>query len=365
MDQDLRLIDVNSSRDLGQFLSVPDHVYANDSRYVRPLNLHIKMMLGKLPRPSVCAAYVVDSSGRPVARMAAKVHQHGKNTTLNFGFFECCEGFPKATKMLVERMKAFRPDLKLMGPFHFRMEDPYIGVLTEGFDKDPYFLMPYNPPYYASYLEAAGLRRMMDLFTYSAHQSDIHRMPVIHENAKKAKAAGVTVRTLDMKRLPEEARIIARIFNDALSKNWGFEEFLDEQVKEMVTMFKLFIDPRVVAFAEHKGKPVGCLLMLPNYNSVIKKAKRGRITARLVWDYLRYRRKLNSIRGYALGVLKEAHGLGIGSFLTEYMYHHGGEAGYMNCEISWVLSNNGPMNELSKAMNGKQNKVYTIFERSI
>jgi hypothetical protein len=360
----MKVVDVNSRSTLKQFLSIPEAVYSAESPYIRPLNLHVKMMLGKLPRPKTYAAFVLNDQGQPIARMAAKVHTHAHKTSLNFGFFECVEGYPLAAQLLVKHLSQFHPDLKMMGPFHFRMEDPYVGILTDGFDRDPYFLMSYNPPYYADYLQKAGMTKAMDLFTYKAHSSDIELMPVVRENAEKARLAGVTARTLDMKNLETEARLIARIFNDALSKNWGFEEFLDEQVKEMVTLFKLFIDPRVVAFAEYQGKTVGCLMMLPNYNPIIAKAHKGRLTPSLVMEYFTKRKKLSSIRGYALGVLREAHGLGIGSFLTEFMFRHGGGLGYHDCEISWVLASNGPMNELSKAMNGKQNKVYTIFERA-
>lgn len=359
----MKVVDVKSRAQLKQFLSIPAAIYPSNSPYIRPLNLHIKMMLGKIPRPKTYAALVENDQGQPIARMAAKVHTHGSKTTLNFGFFECVEGYPEAAALLAAHLSKFHPDLKMMGPFHFRMEDPYVGTLTEGFDREPYFLMTYNPPYYADYLQKAGFVKAMDLFTYKAHSDDINRMPVVIKNAEKAKTAGVTVRTLDMKNLESEARLVARIFNDALSKNWGFEEFLDDQVKEMVTLFKLFIDPRVVAFAEYQGKAVGCLMMLPNYNPIIAKAKNGRITASLLLSYFTERKKLSSIRGYALGVLREAHGLGIGSFLTEFMFRHGGSLGYHDCEISWVLASNGPMNELSQAMNGQQNKVYTIFER--
>ena len=70
------------------------------------------------------------------------------------------------------------------------------------------------------------------------------------------------------------------------------------------------------------------------------------------------------MRGYALGVLKEAHGLGIGSLLVKDMFERGPQNGYPTAEVSWVLANNGPMNELSAAMNGKHNKKYRIYQRA-
>jgi len=102
--------------------------------------------------------------------------------------------------------------------------------------------------------------------------------------------------------------------------------------------------------------------LLPNYNPVIK-ASKGRITAGLIWRFFNSKKLVHSARGYALGVLKEHHGLGIGSALVDYMFEVGPKAGYQQAEISWILANNGPMNELSKAMGGRHNKVYRVFEK--
>jgi GNAT superfamily N-acetyltransferase len=354
--------EIHSSREVQQFLNLPGAIYQKYPHYVQPLHLHMKMMMGKLNVPQKYFFIVVDN-GEAVARMAFKVHHHNGKPMLNFGFFECREGYAAAVPLLINAGRAKHPDLNVMGPFHFRMEDPYVGVLAEGYDREPYFLMPYNPPYYTSYLEAAGLKKVMDLFTYLIEDSSQPLPPLICENAKKSASKGVTIRFLNPKQLEVEARTVARIFNDALRNNWGFEEFLDEQVKEMVTLFKLFIDARVVAFAQYQGKDVGCLLMIPNYNPVIK-GSGGRITPALLWRYFKLRNHLQEIRGYALGVLREYHSLGIGSALTFAMFEQGRKIGYHTGEISWILANNGPMNELSKAMGGKHNKIYRVYEIS-
>ena len=234
--------------------------------------------------------------------------------------------------------------------------------ISQGYDREPYFLMPYNPPYYDDYIRKAGFGLSMDLFTYQVvNTTGVGE--VIDRNAEMARQQGVSVRTIDFKNLWTEARTIAAIFNDALSKNWGFEEFCDDQVKEMVQMFKLFIDPRFVALAQKDGKDVGCLIMLPNYNPLIKDSK-GRITPKLVWRYLRRKKIVRHLRGYALGVLKDYHGYGIGSMLTQEMFSLAEKAGLREGEISWILANNGPMNELTKAMGGRHNKVYRIYEKN-
>ncbi len=358
----IEIVEVTTRSQAKEFLSLPKAIYTEpDTKYVFPLKLHMKMMMGKLQGKQK-KFLIAKESGKTVARLGVKVHKHGDKSTLNFGFFEAHEGHQEAVKRLFQEAQKVAPDLKLMGPFHFRMEDPYLGILVEGFDRDPYFLMPYNKPYYDQYLRNAGLTTVMDLFTYQV-KSQGSLTDVIYQNAARSKEAGVTVRFFNMKKLWDEVKVVVRIFNDALSNNWGFEEFLDDQVKEMVQMFRLFIDPRVVAFAQKDGKDVGCLLMIPNYNPIIKPGKGG-ITPGIIFKYFQRKKIIHSIRGYALGVLKDYHGFGIGSALTKEMFEVGHEAGYYECEISWVLASNGPMNELSKAMGGKHNKVYRIYEKT-
>jgi len=356
------IVEVTTKKDLREFLDLPSKIYSEKgTRYVHPLRLHMKMMMGKLGAREK-KFFLAKENGVTVARLGAKIHKHGDKTTLNFGFFEAVEGKLGAVERLFQEAQKIAPHLKMVGPFHFRMEDPYIGILVEGFELDPYFLMSYNPPYYDEYLHRVGFKKTMDLFTYQIDDPN-GLSEVVFRSAAQAEASGVTIRTLNVKNLPTEARTIARIFNDALSRNWGFEEFLDDQVKEMVQMFKLFIDPRVVALAEKDQKEVGCLIMLPNYNPIIKPSK-GRITPSLIWKYFRRKKIVNTVRGYALGVLRDYHGLGIGSALTKRIFEDGSKAGYVQAEVSWVLANNGPMNELSKAMGGKHNKVYRIYEKA-
>ncbi|MEQ1877502.1 MAG: GNAT family N-acetyltransferase [Bdellovibrionia bacterium] len=357
----IEIVEVKTRSQLKTFINLPKQIYdLTGGKYVMPLNVHMGMMMGKLGSGRK-HFFLALKDGKPVARIGAKVHKHGKKTNLHFGFFECLEGHADAARELVQKAHSMYPQHQMMGPFHFRMEDPYVGTLVQGFEFDPYFLMSYNPPYYAEYLEKAGLVKTMDLFTYTVTDPK-SLTAIVKESARRARGMGVTVRAMNPKDLKNEARTVAGIFNDALSRNWGYEEFLEEQVKEMVSLFKLFIDSRVVAFAQKGGKDVGCLIMLPNYNPIIKDSK-GKITPGLIWKYFKRKTLVDTTRGYALGVLKEYHGLGIGSVLVDHMFEAAPDAGYKTAEISWILANNGPMNELSKAMGGRHNKVYRVFEK--
>ena len=354
------IIEVKTKSHLRRFLKLPHSIYDKNNYYVKPLNILMKSLIGRLNSPKK-HLLIASENNNDVARIAFKVHKLQSENYLHFGFFECKEGYGEAVKKLISWGQNKYPYLSLKGPYHFTMEDPYIGVLVEGFDQMPYFLMSYNLPYYDSYLQSAGLKKAMNLLTYPLIRDT--QLDFLKGQTQKAKDHGVTIRFVNVKEFEKEARIVAGIFNQALSNNWGFEEFQENQIREMISIFKFVIDPRTVALAVKDGKDVGCLIMVPNYNPILKPHK-GRITPLLIYKYLRRYKLFESIRGYALGVLKEHHHMGIASLLITKMFERARKCGYKTCEISWVLSNNESMNSFGQNLSktGKHSKTYRVYE---
>ncbi len=359
----LQIVEVENKKQLKAFIELPRFIYKEkNSLYVMPLELHVKTMMGKLGTPQK-HFFLAYQNGQPVARLGVKVHTVDKETRLHFGFFECDPKHPEAAKALFDKAHQMYPHLEMLGPFNFRQEDPYIGILVEGFELPPYFMMTFNPKEYDEILVQAGLAKAMDLYTYIMKKQNGCPEAILENSNKARSELKLNFRSVNPKELRKEARIIAGIFNEALKDNWGFEEFLESQIDEMVLMFKYFIDPRIVVYAMHEGKEIGCLFMIPNYNHVIQPCE-GHLTLGLLGRYLKRSKTTDSFRGYALGVLKKYQGHGIGSALVAEMFTVCKDLPYEDCEISWVLANNGPMNELSKAMGGKQNKVYRVYKKA-
>ena len=109
--------------------------------------------------------------GEPVGRVAA-ILNHASNRHFNeergyWGFFESVDDpavahplFDAARGWLAERnIKAVR------GPVNPSMNYE-CGLLIDGFEMQPTFLMPYNPPYYQALVESYGWAKTQDLFSY-------------------------------------------------------------------------------------------------------------------------------------------------------------------------------------------------------
>src|SRR3990172_9067432 len=50
------------------------------------------------------------------------------------------------------------------------------GLLIDGFDSPPTFMMTYNPPYYATLIERYGFRKVQDLHAFWGHAEMLEKL---------------------------------------------------------------------------------------------------------------------------------------------------------------------------------------------
>src|SRR5690606_28645983 len=86
------------------------------------------------------------------------------------------------------------------GPTNPSLNDT-AGLLTEGFDREPSILMPYNPPYYENLLTAYGFERVKTMWAYYVHKKyvQIEKLKRGVELVRK-RTPGLHIRPLDMSR---------------------------------------------------------------------------------------------------------------------------------------------------------------------
>lgn len=357
----LSIVPVKDWKTTLQFLDLPHVIHNNPaSRWIAPLKWQERFFMGRLQGPQRGFWLVLDDE-RPVARIGAMVHQHKDGPRIHFGFFECAEGYPEAVPMLVERVASLAPDLGMVGPFSFEMEDPYTGILVDGFEHDPTFLVSYNPPYYGDYLEQAGLSQVMDLYSYlfTPQTVNLERMAT---RAARAKSKGIEIRKMNRWRWGAEMRRCIEIADKAWVDNWGFEEFKEEQIQALILFATIFFEREGVVFARHSGRDIAFAWVIRNFNQFLKEAN-GKVTARLIWQMLARRTAIKSLRGYALGVLPEFQSIPAAAALVHHVMQMGYKFPWSEFDLSWVLADNVKMNALARALGGVHHKTHRIYER--
>ncbi len=359
------IIQVSNKKEFKEFIDFPNHLYHNilkNPHYVAPLNLITKMLIGSYKNPKT-HLLLYKREGSIIARLGVKKHIHEGKEYSHFGFFEAIPNEDKAIAELFSYAESLYPSLKFIGPYSFRMEDPYMGLMVAGFEQDPYFMMPYHPDYYADYFNKNGFKNEMEVIAYDTNHK-VKLPQKMFDRAKQCEDSGFKIRWADQNSLPKEVKSIAKMFNNALADNWGFEEILDDQVKDLFMLFRFFARREIVSIAHKENEDVASLIMLPNFNKVLKEFK-GKLTVKTVFNILFKKNSIDEVRGYALGVKKKFHGEGLGSFLAARTWEKCvNELGFKSAQISWILDSNDSMKNLTLQMEGKPNRKYRIYSKN-
>ncbi len=370
MAREIRIIEVKDQKDLISFIRFPWTLYKEDPFWVPPL---VKDQLQKLSpyhpfrSHAEMKLFIALQNGRIVGRIAGIIDHHyvqfqGEKVGF-FGFFESTRD-SEVGERLFNQVKSWLKSQgmeKMIGPMNPSTNDE-CGLLIEGFDSAPCLMMPYNPPYYPDLLEESGLKKAMDLYAYLLEKDSfrLDRLDRITERIKRSEP-NLSLRTVRMRDLNEELKIIKEIYNQAWSRNWGFVPMTEEEIDEMAKNLKPLAVPDLVLFAYWKDEPVGFSVALPDYNVVLKHLN-GKLGLLGLLKFFYYSRKIKKIRVLLLGVKKEFQKRGVEGLLYIETFKRGIQKGYQEAECSWILESNLLMQHGIEAMGGKRYKTYRIYE---
>jgi hypothetical protein len=364
---------VSTKRELSKFIKMVWPLYRGYPHWVPPLQLDRRMTLDKKNNPFYRHAemelFLAFKDGNIVGRVGAilnRNHNEFHNENIGFfGFFESVDDGAVASA-LVETVKDWAREkgvTAIRGPMNPSTNDD-IGVLVDGFDKPPALMMTYNPPYYDRLLRGTGLEKVKDVYAYYVHQDKVlsDKFKRVMERLKERDS--IKIRSINMKEFRSELERVKTIYNNAWSRNWGFVPMTDAEFDHLAASMKQIIDPRVVLFAEDKGKPVGFGLSVPDINQVLIHNRRGWLIPG-IFRLMIKKKKVNFLRIIVLGVRLEYQGSSVGALLLYETAIRGITSGYYHGEASWVLEDNQMMNKAAAFMNAERYKTYRIYETSL
>jgi GNAT superfamily N-acetyltransferase len=347
---DVQVRPVESRVEQKRFIRLPWRIYRDDPRWMPPLVMAQEELLGFRPHPfyekSRSRSFLASRGGTDVGRITAIVNaghiERYHEQRGFFGFFECDDD-PAAARAL---FGAARDWLHAEGMTCIRgPANPSLnyecGLLIEGFDTPPFFMMTHNRPYYAGLVEDNGFHKVEDLFAFwgrlSMLESIDQKLGVMVEGVRER--FGVTVRPLDRSRFAEEVRMFLEIYNSSLGGTWGFVPLTSGEVDHMAASLKHLIVPELALVAEVEGKPIGTVFCLLDYNPRIK-AINGRLFPlgflKLLWN----KRGIKRMRAISTNVIPEYQAWGVGLVLHAALVPRLFNWGMDEVEFSWVLESN-------------------------
>ena len=371
----LEIRPVAGRRDLNTFIKLPWRLYRNERNWVPPLISERRRFLDRRRNPFFRHAeaqyFIARRDGRPVGRITAQVDRNFNvfqdNAWGMFGFFEC-ERDPEAAEGLLdaaERWLRARGRDRMVGPMDFTTNDE-CGVLVEGHDRPPIILTPWTHPYYPDLLEGAGMTKAMDTLMWELRiQGRDQVNPIIWELAEQVETKhGITVRNMRKSDLEAEISRFLEVYNAAWERNWGFVPLTEEEVRHYAKDLKPLLDENWAFIAEREGEVIGAALTLPDYNQVLAHMN-GRLLP-IGWaKFLWYRRKVDRVRVFALGVKPEHQHTGVAAAFYERHFDAAASTPQSWGEMGWILETNKAMNRAMEGMGGRIVRRYRLYERPI
>mgnify|MGYP006104940867 FL=1 len=363
---------VTTRRDKKRFLELPWKIYRDNPHWIPPLRMNQKELVGFKHHPfydnNERQAFLAMRDGEPVGRILGLINrEHNRRYKENrgfFGFFESIDetevsrGLFDAVKQWLEQY-----DIRQMrGPVNPSLNYE-CGLLVDGFDSSPFFMMTYNHPYYESLFTNYGFEKSQDLCAFWGHVDMLEtldeKLEVIAQAA--AERFNVTMRRLNPKNFKKDVHAFLDIYNQSLVNTWGFTPLSDAEMKHLSQGLRQLIAPELTTIAEVDGRPVAAAFGLLDYNSRVRQID-GKLFPFGFLKLLGNRKAIKNARILSTNVIPEYQRWGLGVTVLSRLRQDVLDWGLEEVEFSWVLETNHLSYKTLQRGGAKLYKTYRIFD---
>ena len=346
------LHEVNSPSLVREFLELPVRIYKGNEYWVRPLDNDIEAVFdpakNELFEEGEAIRWIArNGQGQTVGRIAAfynrRLAECNDQPTGGCGFFEAVDDLQLA-RMLFDAARewlAARGMEAMDGPINFGPRDSWWGLLVDGFDRQPLYANPYNPPYYQRLFEEYGFMNYFNQYTYRRELAEGLFNPSVYERVKRLdETPGYRFEHIDKRRLEQVAEEFRTIYNKAWAMFTGVKQMDSAEAMRLMNTLRPIIDEKLIYFAYFNDEPIGFFIMVPDLNRIIGRFN-GKLNLinklRLMW-LLKVTRRADRVFGIIFGVTPEFHGKGIESGIIRAFEKvvASGTIKYKSLELAWI-----------------------------
>lgn len=379
----MQIFPVIDKRDARLFLEVPQHIYAKDPNWIRPLNHDIEDVFNpkknKAYRFGKTIRWVLkNEQGELIGRIAAFINKKYKNkddnmTVGGIGFFECIND-QQAADLLFDNAKHWLINERaeaMDGPINFGERDRWWGLVTEGFH-EPLYCMNYNPSYYQQLFEDYGFKTFYNQTCFGMHPKRPLQQKIWERHDSIVKDKNFSSAHLKKNQLEKYAMDFAEVYNKAWAGHGGLKEVSKDQVMLMFKKMKPVMDERIIWYAYYQNNPIAIFINLPDLNQWFKylNGKFG-LLHKLYFLWLKQFKKNKKFTGLVFGVVPEFQGKGIDAFLIAESAKliQTDKVPYTEYEIQWIGDFNPKMINIAQNLGevhiSRQLTTYRyIFDRT-
>jgi hypothetical protein len=363
---------VQSKRDRHDFVELAWKIYRDDPRWVPPIRADLHRLLGwrhhAFYQHAESQAFVARRDGEVVGRIAAIVnHAHveiHREPVGFFGFFETIDDVDVAGALLDAARQWLRQRNmeRIRGPVSPSLHHE-CGLLVTAFDAEPYFMTPYNPPYYMHLLKKLGCRKAKDLLAYVFFAEEVPRILSLYQKQwdPHGESSGITIRHTTRKLFDHDLHAFLKLYNESLEGLWGTVPMTGPEIDDLVGAFRWLVSPELVTLAEQDGTIVGAMVALLDFNPLLRDIG-GRLFPLGFLHLLRGQKNIKRARLLAMHVADEFLVSGLGGALFASLLPAFQKWRFEEFEVSWTLEDNQMARRSLERAGGQLYKRFRIYE---
>lgn len=360
---------------LRDFVRFPLTLYKGDSNYIIPsVEQQVRGLLGRhnaLISNGVQTFLMAYDGEKPVGRVLAGIDfrtpQQAGAREGYISMFECVNDQAAADALFHAAAAFLRLNgiTAMAGPNPTMFDDFGAGLLADGFDKEPTFLSPYNPPYYAQLFENAGFVKLRDYFSYDLPLTAIRDDRYESVLRRAGKRFGFAVENINVQHdLKRRAREFARVIAESTPPEWGVLTPTSEALYQELKRVKRVLWPDYVLMAYAGERPVGLLLAIPDFNPLLR-GLRGHMFPVGTFRMIFQRSYVKRLRTVMLYVVPEFQNKGVQAVLVSRALNTARQSGIQQAEAAMVYEQNLKLRLGVESLGATPTKVHRQYRKEI
>ena len=310
---------------------------------------------------------IANDGNKDVARCMALInqkYQKAKKEKVGFiGYFAAEANSAQHVKVMLEHAENWLQENgveRVIAPYNGSMWFG-AGTLITDFDQEPKVPYFWAPAYYPEYFQSSGYNEEYTLWYYTINLESEE-----YKNAleKYQHHDSFSLRYMNKKQWENDLEILRSLMNNTFQEEWLCCDFDQQEYLEFFNPIKPIYEKENIIFAYMNGSPVGYVIGMPIWNSIVRPFK-GKLHIFNLFRILLLRNKYSSVGLICIGVLDGYHGHGIATALAVKLFEFYRKKGFSEAGYYFVNDDNTPSHMLAKKLGGVGKVIAHAYDKKL